>query len=70
VGRLAAAFAEGDLQDLLVDYTRLFLGPVQPLARPYGSFWLEGETTLMQASSVDVLEAVPPGRLRDRRRLS
>lgn len=53
--RLGDAFAAQDLQDLLIDYTRLFLGPVQPLARPYGSFWLEGETTLMQDSTMDVL---------------
>ncbi len=52
---LGEAFAAQDLQTLLVDYTRLFLGPIQPRAKPYGSFWLSGETTLMQASSVDVL---------------
>jgi len=39
--KLAAAFAAQDLQTLLVDYTRLFLGPVNALAQPYGSFWLK-----------------------------
>jgi TorA maturation chaperone TorD len=38
--RLGQAFAAQDLQTLLVDYTRLFLGPGQPLASPYGSSWL------------------------------
>ncbi|MHB8950745.1 MAG: TorD/DmsD family molecular chaperone, partial [Rhodoferax sp.] len=38
--KLGEAFAAQDLQTLLVDYTRLFLGPVQALASPYGSSWL------------------------------
>lgn len=37
---LGAAFASEDLQTLLVDYTRLFLGPIQALAQPYESAWL------------------------------
>jgi TorA maturation chaperone TorD len=52
--RLGEAFAAQDLQALLVDYTRLFLGPVQPLAMPYGSYWLSGENTVMQDSTLDV----------------
>jgi TorA maturation chaperone TorD len=38
--KLGEAFASEDLQTLLVDYTRLFLGPIETLARPYGSAWL------------------------------
>jgi TorA maturation chaperone TorD len=49
--RLGAAFASADLQDLLVDYTRLFIGPVGTLARPYGSVWLDERQTLMQDST-------------------
>jgi TorA maturation chaperone TorD len=52
---LGAAFAAQDLQTLLVDYTRLFLGPVNPLASPYGSVWLTGEKTLMQDTTQSVL---------------
>lgn len=52
---LQAAFAAQDLQTLLVDYTRLFLGPVNPLASPYGSVWLTGEKTLMQDTTQAVL---------------
>jgi TorA maturation chaperone TorD len=33
-GRLATAFKGEDPQELLVDYTRLFLGPVGAPARP------------------------------------
>ena len=40
--RLGEAFAAEDPEDLLVDYTRLFLGPVDALAKPYGSVWLGG----------------------------
>ena len=50
--RLREAFAAQDLQTLLIDYTRLFLGPPQALAKPYGSFWLSGETTVMQDSTM------------------
>jgi putative dimethyl sulfoxide reductase chaperone len=53
---LGEAFAAQDLQDLLVDYTRLFLGPGEALARPYGSFWLSGEKTVMQESTLAVIE--------------
>ena len=51
--KLGEAFAAQDLQTLLVDYTRLFLGPVQPLARPYASFWLTAKTTLMQDATME-----------------
>ena len=52
--KLGEAFAAQNLQTLLVDYTRLFLGPVQPLAIPYGSYWLSGENTVMQDSTLEV----------------
>ncbi|MDP2680924.1 MAG: molecular chaperone TorD family protein [Rhodoferax sp.] len=38
--RLGEAFVAQDLQSLLVDYTRLFLGPIEALASPYGASWL------------------------------
>jgi TorA maturation chaperone TorD len=59
--RLGEAFAGDDLQTLLVDYTRLFLGPVNPRATPYGSFWLSGESALMQDSTVAVLDLYRQG---------
>ena len=51
-GRLGEAFAAQELQELLVDYTRLFLGPPSPLAAPYGSMWLSGENAVMQESTI------------------
>jgi TorA maturation chaperone TorD len=53
-GRLGQAFAALDLESLLVDYTRLFLGPVGAPARPYGALWLGGNQALMQDSTMDV----------------
>jgi TorA maturation chaperone TorD len=55
------AFAAEDLQALLVDYTRLFLGPGPALARPYGSCWLGGEPQGMQASTMAVLDLYRQG---------
>jgi len=59
--RLGDAFATEDPQTLLIDYTRLFLGPVDAAAKPYGSVWLTGEATLMQPSSMAVLEIYREG---------
>jgi TorA maturation chaperone TorD len=50
--RLGRAFAADSLQDLLVDYTRLFLGAPQALAKPYSSVWLTDEPELMQDSAM------------------
>ena len=52
--KLGEAFAAQDLQALLVDYTRLFLGPIQALALPYESAWREGG----EASGADPTAAV------------
>lgn len=53
--RLGQACAAASLDQLLVDYTRLFLGPMRILAKPYGSFWLTGEHALMQDATLAVL---------------
>jgi putative dimethyl sulfoxide reductase chaperone len=53
--RLAKAFAAESLENLLVDYTRLFLGPGHVFARPYGAAWMTGENGLMQHSTSAVL---------------
>jgi TorA maturation chaperone TorD len=52
--QLATAFSAVGLEDLLVDYTRLFLGPERALAQPYGSVWMEGAQSLMQDTSLAV----------------
>lgn len=59
--RLQAAFDAEDLQNLLVDYTKLFIGPGRPLAMPYGSFWLSGDATLMQDSTLAVADLYRQG---------
>lgn len=59
--KLGAAFAAQDLQTLLVDYTRLFLGPVQALAKPYGSCWLSSSTRTTDNPSLAVLDLYSAG---------
>ena len=49
--RLGEAFAAEGVDALLVEYTRLFLGPVSPHAAPYGSAWLQPGGSLMQEST-------------------
>lgn len=60
-GRLAKAFESEDPQELLVDYTRLFLGPIEAPARPYGSVWLEDRQILMQDSTQGVIALYEEG---------
>jgi TorA maturation chaperone TorD len=45
--RLADAFHRQTLEDLLVDYTRLFLGPGPVAAQPYGRVWMDGEKPVL-----------------------
>jgi TorA maturation chaperone TorD len=59
--RLGEAFSAEGPERLLVDYTRLFLGPNQVVASPYGSVWISGENTLMQDSTMAVLELYHEG---------
>jgi len=54
--RLGEAFSAERPESLLVDYTRLFLAPNKVIASPYGSVWMSGENTLMQDSTMAVLE--------------
>jgi TorA maturation chaperone TorD len=49
--RLGSLFAEAGPDRLLLDYTRLFLGPLDIRAKPYGSVWLEADSGLMQEST-------------------
>jgi TorA maturation chaperone TorD len=54
--KLGQAYASQEIQTLLVDYTRLFVGPMQPLAQPYGSSWLGSDAASKQSSIDGVLE--------------
>ena len=59
--RLGAEFSAEEPESLLVDYTRLFLGPAHIVAKPYGSVWLDGENTLMGDSTMAVQELYHEG---------
>ncbi len=52
--RLGEEFSAAESESLLLDYTRLFLGPTHIIAKPYGSVWLDGEKSLMQDSTMAV----------------
>jgi TorA maturation chaperone TorD len=53
--KLGAAFVAQDLQTLLVDYTALFIGPSQPKAMPYASFWLTDDQSMRHDATMAVL---------------
>lgn len=53
--RLGAAFGAQPVDELLVDYARLFLGPVGTRAQPYGSVWLEDRGDVMGESTTALL---------------
>jgi TorA maturation chaperone TorD len=59
--KLGAAFLAHDLQTLLVDHTRLFIGPSQPLAMPYASFWLGADASMRHEATTAVLELYERG---------
>lgn len=59
--RLGEAFATLNLQDLLVDYTRLFIGPSQPVAMPYASFWLTDDQSMRHDATTVVLDFYEQG---------
>lgn len=59
--RLGTAFGAQDLQALLVDYTRLFIGPSQPMAMPYASFWLTDDQSLRHEATQAVLDFYEQG---------
>ena len=58
---LGKLFLSEGYENLLIDYSRLFLGPNNTLAQPYGSVWLDKEKKLMQDSTVQVLELYKEG---------
>lgn len=59
--RLGEAFVAQDLQTLLVDYTRLFIGPSQPAAMPYASFWLTDDQSMRHEATTAVLDLYEEG---------
>ncbi len=61
VRRIGAAFDAVEPQELLIDYTRLFIGPLDTIARPYGSVWLDARQSLMQDSTQSMLALYAEG---------
>jgi putative dimethyl sulfoxide reductase chaperone len=59
--RLGEDYAAEGHDSLLLDYTRLFLGPNHIVAKPYGSVWLEGGNTVMGESTMAVLKLYEEG---------
>ena len=55
VAAMEDGFRESGCDELLLDYTRLFLGPFGILAKPYGSVYLDGENIVMGDSTMRAL---------------
>lgn len=54
--QMSEAILNSDIKDVLVDYSRLFIGPFKLLAPPYGSVYLDKEGLLMGDSTIDVVK--------------
>ncbi len=59
--KLGEAFVAQDMQTLLVDYTALFIGPSQPRAMPYASFWLTEDQSMRHEATLAVLDFYEQG---------
>lgn len=59
--KLGVAFVAQDMQALLVDYTALFIGPGQPKAMPYASFWLTDDQSMRHEATTAVLDFYEQG---------
>jgi TorA maturation chaperone TorD len=59
--KLGTEFGAQDLQTLLVDYTALFIGPAQPRAMPYASFWLTDDQSMRHEATMAVLDFYEQG---------
>ena len=53
---MQVALSEIDDKELLIDYARLFVGPFELLAHPYGSIYLDGKSQVMGDSTMAVLK--------------
>jgi TorA maturation chaperone TorD len=49
-------FLEADEEELKVEYARLFVGPFELKAPPYGSVYLDGERKVMGDSTMEVMK--------------
>lgn len=63
VRKLGQAFAEHELQTLMVDYARLFLGPTRALTQPYESSWRNSSSQSDEDPHLALLEMYAQGAL-------
>ena len=54
-------FRTSGVDALILDYSQLFLGPFDILAKPYGSVYLDGEKIVMGDSTMQALELYREG---------
>jgi len=54
--KMGRAFLNYSNEDLLVDYARLFVGPNELIAPPYGSVYLDGKRRVMGDSTMEVVK--------------
>jgi TorA maturation chaperone TorD len=59
--KLGVAFVAQDMETLLVDHTALFVGPSQPRAMPYASFWLTDDQSGRHEATMAVLDFYEQG---------
>jgi len=52
---LEDAYRSAGQENLILDYSRLFLGPFDILAKPYGSVYLDGEKIVMGDSTLQAM---------------
>ena len=58
---LGSYFREAGQDTLILDYTRLFLGPFGILAKPYGSVYLEDDNTVMGKTTMEAVALYDEG---------
>ena len=58
---LETCFREAGDEALLLDYSRLFLGPFEIPAKPYGSIYLDGDNVVMGESTLRAVELYNQG---------
>ena len=58
---LGDCFRTSGVEALILDYSQLFLGPFDILAKPYGSVYLDGEKIVMGDSTMQALELYREG---------
>jgi TorA maturation chaperone TorD len=59
--KLGKEFVAQDMETLLVDHTALFIGPSQPRAMPYGSFWQTADQSMRHDATMAVLDIYEQG---------